>query len=141
MPWSFHLHSAFHFPSVCTFGPVAGGIPVLWTRAGNNRCLFSNALHVGCNLLGVHRRYGVGKMVWGIEAQAEGLSVGAVEGAGVVPADVYNVNAADFVAVGIDVVQLFPGEDAQKLQLAYNKAGFFQDLPPGGVFHLSLIHI
>ena len=63
-------------------------------------------------LFGVHGRNGLGETVNGVEAQANGLSVGAMKGPGVIPAHVYNVNAADFIAVGIDVIELFSGENA-----------------------------
>ena len=78
-------------------------------------------MNVGLNLLGVHGRNGLGETVNGVEAQANGLSVGAMKGPGVIPAHVYNVNAADFIAVGIDVIKLFSGENAKKFHVPYKK--------------------
>ena len=71
-----------------------------------------DTMNIGFDLLGVHGGNGLGETVNGVEAQANGFSVGAMKGPGVIPAHVYNVNAADFIAVGIDVIELFSGENA-----------------------------
>ena len=71
-----------------------------------------DTMNIGINFISVHGRNGLGEPDNGLEAQANGLSVGAMKGPGVIPAHVYNVNAADFIAVGIDVIELFSGENA-----------------------------
>lgn len=88
-----------------------GYITILFLNFDGIQTLF-DTMNVGLNLLGVHGRNGLGETVNGVEAQANGLSVGAMKGPGVIPAHVYNVNAADFIAVGIDVIELFSGENA-----------------------------
>lgn len=97
--------------------------------------MFFSVFQIGLKLYGVHGGDRLGKLVDGIKAHIFGFAIRALQTAGVVAADVDDVDAADLVAVGVNVVQFFPGEYPQQAKFAYLQTALFPNLPAGAVLN------
>ena len=75
------------------------------------------------------RREVFGDLINGEKPKLLHLTLLGAKGAGKFPAEEHNVDVADLISVGVDIVQLRSGPDTEKLDVLGDQTGFLKKLP------------